>query len=1575
MSQNLKKVFRIFEILILSVVVVFILLVGVVNLPFVHAFVTGKANAVFEKKGIPLHVGKVSLLINGKIGVSNVEIITPSADTIVFAGFASVDLKPMALFSKQLIINKITLSDAVANIATNETTGLLNIVSVFSSAENQESETESDTVSSAPAWEIKVGEVVLKNIRFSYSDKTGGILVEQQVKYAAIDFSNFSLLKKQIDIEEVKIESPAGKVTIWSQQNPEPEDIGGEMPAWKFSAKTFKIDDLNFVLGQPENYQEFSIALKKGTISLENLDLLKQEILVKEIDLSTPVISFSQEFKTENKTSGNAKIESFAIPFFDWTIKSEKIKISDGSFLYNSAAEGNATTNNWLPVRGINALFENTEITPSEYRLNLKDLSFKLANKLEIDNSSLHFTADSLQQLKLGLHVAAILNEKQAWLAKKTVITLNTQIEGNQLVLAIDELMLETSNGLDFVVDGMISDPLNFKEAGCNLKFASGAVTRKQLSVVTKFFSPTIVLPNFGSFELSGFVKNKLMYPAFGIKINSKVGLAEANGNFDINKFSGELQTAFSGIRLAEMFGKTMPEKLSGNLQFKGKINGNNLPDGQGFIKIDSVTYKNKTTQNILLKAESAKNTVDFELLSTDSMAKIDLAGQFKIGRNNQYQGNAAGVVAVDFFGLNLVTEPLAVSSSIDADFGYGPGKINASATLSDFRVSNKSDTAAIDKTNFSLNASATALNAVFDTGFLNAKLISKSSINSFAAAFKNFNPENIINLDSTNFLNTADFGQLEAFQLNASLVYDSIFNLFLPDSALSFDKISLNISKNDKNDIINGKVLTDRVIFNKIEFKKPLLLLQIDNGELAFKATVDSLTSADIHLGKTGASIDIFPSAIVGDLFISDKNDSILHQIGFRAVRNNNIVTVSSAMPYWTINRNQWQLKPPEFLSWNLLNKTISADLDLHYAESFIGLKGDSKGVVELNIKNLEPSKIAIPGIIDYLPEGTVDAYLRYSNNEADNIDFDLIVHQLKWNNIAFNLLKINGNIIADSTGIKSSRVNVTADESLNINAGLTSNNSDKTFLLKSDFQNLHFQIFEPFLTEYAKNLHGTSDGNISVSGNDGKINIDGELGFNDFGLNILALETSLTIPDNKIEIKNNEFLFQNFTVIDSLQRPLIVNGAITYKSPTDIQTRLNVTTDKITVMNTTPKDNSSFFGSIVINSGLTITGQIFNPVIKGNIELESGTNLTYQMIQDLSVEGNQTDVIFAGITDSLTVIYPNSAKAGKATKMPLIETTIRIDPKSLFNVKIEDIYNVDIAIGGEGLLTYNMQPNNTMSLNGIYEIKTGECKLKITGWPRKDFRITPGSSLRWNGNVENPELGIEATSKVKGSYHNPIDDKSRTVDFIVSMQVKNQLSELGISFDIKSEDQYITSVLNSLSDDDIMRQAVNLLLFETIDIPGFESSANYISSQINSFWESQLNALTSKSLKNTKLSFGIDTYNEKTAAGQQEKTSFTYEMEHKFLNDRATVKLSGKLNDYNEGAYQTNSIFENFIFEYALDSLNSKNLKLYQKRDYEDMLEGEVVKYGAGFLYRKNYHRLKDIWQREKKQKQQQK
>jgi hypothetical protein len=136
-----------------------------------------------------------------------------------------------------------------------------------------------------------------------------------------------------------------------------------------------------------------------------------------------------------------------------------------------------------------------------------------------------------------------------------------------------------------------------------------------------------------------------------------------------------------------------------------------------------------------------------------------------------------------------------------------------------------------------------------------------------------------------------------------------------------------------------------------------------------------------------------------------------------------------------------------------------------------------------------------------------------------------------------------------------------------------------------------------------------------------------------------------------------------------------------------------------------------------------------------------------------------------------------------------------------------------------------------------------------------------------------------------------------------------------------------------------------------------------------MDSFWESQLNAMTKTSIKNVDLSFGIDTYTQSTATGAQDKTSFTYEMERKLLKDKASVKVSGRLNDDNPEGQQVNSIIENFTFEYSLDTMGIKYLKLYRHQDYQDILEGQVTKSGVGFIYRKNYPSLKDIWQRKSK------
>ncbi len=1572
MTPKVKSAIKIVKYLFVLLVLLFLLLVAAVNLPFVHRLITKKANTILAEKGIPVRIGKATLLLNGKIGIYQLEIIKPGADTVIYAGRTTVDVYPVPLLSKKLVIKSIQLSDVVANILTDSVTGEMNIVSVFNTnaGESQNPEKETANTQNTKPWEIIVENIHLKNIRVQYSDSSGGILVRQKLDKADIDFETFSLLNKQIDVGNAEIDKPVGLVSVW-EATEKTENETDEPSDWKFSLKNLEINDLLFTLDQPDAKQRIDVALKTGNISLDKLDLASRKILVHKIELKEPQIAFSVEESDNTKQVQKSEPETFSIPSFSWTVLTEKIKIKDGNFIYSQSGNNESNTlQTWLPVQDLNALFSNIQLTPTGYNIDLEKISFALSDKLKIKSGSVNFNTDSIQNIGLKLELAVLLNsDKKSWFAKDSLLNFTTVLSGSTEVLKIEKTELISSSGLSFIINGTIQQPMQLPNSNCDLHFSSGTISRGQLSALVKHFNPQTKLPRFLPFTVSGSIKNSFATPVFTLKMKSNSGNIKANGKYNLQNTSGELEASFDEILLSELLGEIYPEKLTGTLRINGGVNSSNMPEGEAFIKIDSVLYKNKNTQNITLHALAANNKVDFTVNAADTSVFCNFKGYFELNDKKFYSASLEGNFDIDLFGMHLYSEPFSSKGNIDARFGYSPESITASAQMIDFTIRNKKDTITIDKVGFELNSTDSLIESELETGFLTARFKSLASFEDFKNAFDSTRLETIINLDSTNFLNLNAISNLEEFNLNAIVRHDSIFNLFYHDSVLNFSDIKINIQKADINSKVEAKISTNQVSFNVIKSYNPQIQARIEHDRLSFSINTDSIVAQEVKFGKSGINFEVLPTTIVGQFKVEDKNDSLLHQIGFAAERDDDKVYFKSSGESWLINRIPWELSPPLFLTFNKSAKTVSASLDLHSGEKRIELKGNSADKIELDIKNIELLNLAIPGIIGFVPDGKINANVKYNKNEHDNLELNLEILQMAWSNIHFNRLAATGHLIADSTGILESKILISADDSLSLQVEMESNTSKNEFLVKSKFKKLHFQLFEPFVTEYANQLHGTSSGEIVLAKSEEKIEMNGEIGFNNFGLKVIPLKAWLTIPDNKIQIKKNQFVFNNFTVIDSLQRPLTVDGNIAFENSENIWADLKVNADKILVMNTSELDNPEFFGSVIVNSGLNIKGSVFSPEIQGNIDLESGTNLTYQLIQDLSVQQSQTDVVFALITDSMQIIYPITEKTKKATSMPRIETVIRIDPSSIFNVKISDLYDIDVSISGDGLLNYNMLPNNTMSLNGKYEIKSGFCKLKITGWPQKEFKITPGSSLRWNGSVENPELNLEATTRVKGSYLNPIDNKSRAVDFIVSMQLKNLLSELEIEFAIQSPDQYITSVLSSLSSDEIMRQAVNLLLFETIDLPGIESSSNYIASQMTSFWESQLNALTKTTFNKTALSFGIDSYNQSTTSGQQEKTSFTYEMERKFMNDRATVKLSGKLNDYNEGSYQTNSIFENFIFEYALDKNDSKYLKLYQKKDYEDMLEGEVVKYGAGFLYRKNYKKMRDIWQRDKK------
>jgi hypothetical protein len=635
------------------------------------------------------------------------------------------------------------------------------------------------------------------------------------------------------------------------------------------------------------------------------------------------------------------------------------------------------------------------------------------------------------------------------------------------------------------------------------------------------------------------------------------------------------------------------------------------------------------------------------------------------------------------------------------------------------------------------------------------------------------------------------------------------------------------------------------------------------------------------------------------------------------------------------------------------------------------IDLHGSKSDTINLDLKQVAINKLIIPGIIPYSLDGILNGSVNYRKGLKQMINTRMDILQVQASGQMLGDINVNGRYQSDTLGSSEANVNILmADEGeMSVSAKLGTNPAKG---IHTKFKNLSLNYLGPFLQKYISGLTGKVNGGVDLTFPKDNPELNGSLRLSEAGFRIIALNAKYTLPGDEILIKNNEIVFNQFVVLDSLRKRLNVKCRINMNSRPNPTADLRITSDNLQVMNTTEKDNPAFNGDIFINSKLNITGPVQNPSISGSLVLAGGTVINYRYVEDLTISETQKTIKFASLRVDQFADMQNREFIKKSSNSPHLEASIEIDPKSIFNFKINRGFDIGVQIRGGGFLNYAILPNSTMNLSGRYEIQQGRADLKIIGWPRKYFIISPESYLRWDGRVDDPELNIETTSNVKGSYLNPVDNKNREVDFKVHMKLVNRLSQLEIVFDVMSDDQYITTMLNSLSKDERMKQAINLLIFERIDLPNMAGSADYMTKQINQFWESQLNQFTKSTFKNIDISFGLNTFKGVSeGGGEQEYTSLTYEVKKELFNKKASVMVSGKMNDNSAPGEQSNNVIDNFTFEYVLDTNRSKYLKIYRQQNYEDLLEGEVVKSGVGFIYRKNYDRLTDIWQRQKKKK----
>jgi len=704
--------------------------------------------------------------------------------------------------------------------------------------------------------------------------------------------------------------------------------------------------------------------------------------------------------------------------------------------------------------------------------------------------------------------------------------------------------------------------------------------------------------------------------------------------------------------------------------------------------------------------------------------------------------------------------------------------------------------------------------------------------------------------------------------------------------------------------------------------------------------------------------------------------DEQVVYRVDLEGIQENQRIDVQFLSDQVILNRIPWEVASPGFMTLDLGSNRVRPDFTLRSGESVLSLRTwdeQDSGQYRLSLSQVDLEKLWRPDLIPGMPAGKLSGTVDYKRSPEDNMRLatDIQILQAAYAGIHYDSISLTGTLDLRGESNLETELLVRMDSSSMEMEGQRS--SENNLTLAAGFRRFPLRTIEPLVNKYISGLQGEFSGDFNIASTPQGPVYAGNVKLNGAGLKVNALNSRFTIPDQQLRIGDDNILFDNFRILDTLNNALTVNGTVYIKPGKPASARLEVSSDRLKLMSKDPDSQAPITGDIFLDSRFSIGGPLSKPNIDGKILLSHGTEIYFQLLENLNTSESAQIVDFTNFTpaeaDSGTVLDVHQLNFIKSS----IETSVEIDPATLLNFRVSRrIYDLEMNIKGGGQVDYTLLDNNRSTLSGRYEIREGEAYLKLTGWPNKEFTITQGGYVRWDGRIDNPELKIEAMNRVTSSYINPVDGKRMNADFNVILEMSGYLSDLDVRFVVRTPDQYIMSVINTLSPEEQMQQAVSILLFETIDLPGVSSSSNYMTQQINQMLATQLNQLTQSTIKGFDISFGFDSYNQPFEGGTQKtKTNLTYEVRKSMLNERAQFELKGRVYDVNQHPGSSDISLHDISFEYRLDSAATKYLKVYNKQSYDDVFEGQVVKTGIGYTYRRRYESLSDIWRRKKKKK----
>ena len=1020
-------------------------------------------------------------------------------------------------------------------------------------------------------------------------------------------------------------------------------------------------------------------------------------------------------------------------------------------------------------------------------------------------------------------------------------------------------------------------------------------------------------------------------------------------------------------------------------LNAKSKIGNISLNTSlDGYISSDSVVVKldgdisklnilNYPYKNIIIDGTIRNEEFEGLFSVEDSNLVMDFLGVISIDSKNPKYDFTSDIKYANLYKLNIYKgdSSATISTKMVSQFtGNDIDKMDGRLNIFDLKFKNSEHDINIKEFSFNSHKTDETMQVNIYSDFMDAEI---------KGQYRLITLYNSIKKMASNYLPTLfDYSETKAAEFENNFKYSikfkenkDIFSYFVNNSRIEYGSTisgSINQYENKITTIAN----IDTLILNNIVFSDLKLDINTNNDSLIVNLNSDKI-KLNNNYEITNYKIDIKTSKSISDLqmFWDSENGfrnsgDIFAQIKFskNELTSNNKTNIDFIPSYFVVNDTIWYLNN---FNCKLDTSSISVkEMVINNQEQFLFIDGkiskNKKDTLSCYINDISLSNIINTFGIDLgingQLSGEIDISDLYNKIYLNSI---LAVKGLKFNGAKFGdaeiVSKYNKN--ANSINIKLANKNTKINK-IKLEGNYYLKNNKLDFNLK--INKLVSKIAEQYSKVLFEDFRGVVNANIDIKGRISKPIFDGYLVTKKVSMKLNYLETNYNFNDT-VWLDKDGFKFRNFVFDDNIiGHKGLINGSITHNNFRDFNFDLNIELDNLKTLNTKENDNDMFYGLAFADGIVDISGNPKNIKIVSSVTTKRNTKIMFPLSNPEEIEDNNY-VQFINKGSKLEKKDTYKVNLSGIEMLLNISLTPEAKIELIFDEKTGDI----IKGNGTGQLELMINKQGNFFINGEYFINKGNYLFTLRNIINKKFVIKPGGSIKWSGDIYSAQINADAIYKLKASPYNLTlepEDKPR-VPVECELNLTKNLMNPNIKFglNVPNTSDRITNVLHSMSDDELNKQIIFLLVTSN-----FYTNPDLVSGSDQPVAGNAFGNTTSELLSNqlsnwlSQISDDFDIGVNYHPGDEISSDEVELALSTQIFNDR--VILNGNLGI---GEYQTRTSESSFAGDFDVEvKVNKKgNLRLKGFNRVNDNVtyKNSLYTQGVGIFYKEDFSSVEEL------------